>query len=483
MTSFLDSLPTSAGGTPASSVSLVGPANFRSHFVRGGIRLVCLLAADLSVVLLGWWLVQLARDGRFGTAAMDMVFSTLPPNAVSGTQLAVALVAGMMLVGGYRRGDPWRDPVRTLSAAGLAVILTFYSDVWHASADVVVVRALVIWLLVGGGLIIARALVRTLRETIPLAQFRHPVLEVRGSDGGGNVDLGPEFPVVATLRERDFPEDLAAMESWLEGGVDTILVSGSLPADSFGDLTDFALTHGCRLICAPRARELVGIDSRPVRIEGHPLLELTAPGLRASQLVLKRVLDVFASVVILILASPLLAAIALWIRADSPGPVLFSQARPGFRGRRFPMLKFRSMRADAEEVLRADPELYELFLQNDCKLPPDLDPRITQVGHFLRRTSLDELPQLLNVLRGDMSLVGPRPLVGPELENYSGKIPALLSVKPGMTGLWQITGRSRVTFPERAILDLEYVRNWSLLRDLWIMFMTVPAVLYQRGAH
>jgi len=483
MPSYLDSLPTSAGGAQASSLRPVGPANFRSHFVRGGIRLACLLAADLLVVLLGWWLVQLARDGRFGMAAMDMVFSTLPPNAVSGTQLAVALVVGMMLVGGYRRGDPWRDPVRTLTGVGFGVVLAFYSDVWHGSADLVVARALVIWLLVGGGLVVARAIVRTLRETVPMAQFRHPVLEVRGSDGDGDMDLGPEFPLVATLREEDLPEDLAAMESWLEGGVDTILVSGSLPPASFGDVTDFALTHGCRLICAPRARELVGIDSRPVRIEGKPLLELTTPGLRASQIVLKRLLDIVASLLILILISPLLLAIALWIRADSPGPVLFSQSRPGFRGRHFPMLKFRSMRADAEEVLRADPELYDLFLQNDCKLPPDLDPRITGAGRFLRKTSLDELPQLLNVLRGDMSLVGPRPLVGPELENYSGKIPALLSVKPGMTGLWQITGRSRVTFPERAILDLEYVRNWSLLRDLWIMFMTVPAVLYQRGAH
>jgi lipopolysaccharide/colanic/teichoic acid biosynthesis glycosyltransferase len=147
------------------------------------------------------------------------------------------------------------------------------------------------------------------------------------------------------------------------------------------------------------------------------------------------------------------------------------------------MFKFRSMRVDAEDVLTADTELYERFLRNGCKLPEGEDPRITRVGRFMRRTSLDELPQLLNVVLGDMSLVGPRPLVGPELANYGEGVPTLLSVRPGMTGRWQVSGRSAIAFPERAEMDLEYVRNWSFLGDLWILVLTPAAVLLRTGAH
>jgi len=147
------------------------------------------------------------------------------------------------------------------------------------------------------------------------------------------------------------------------------------------------------------------------------------------------------------------------------------------------MLKFRSMRVDAEDALYANPELHSRFLANGCKLPENEDPRITRVGRLLRKLSLDELPQLFNVIRGDMSLVGPRPLVGPELENYAGRVPVLLSVKPGMTGLWQVSGRSAVPYPERAEMDLEYVRNWSFLGDLWILILTPFVVLAGRGAH
>jgi lipopolysaccharide/colanic/teichoic acid biosynthesis glycosyltransferase len=141
------------------------------------------------------------------------------------------------------------------------------------------------------------------------------------------------------------------------------------------------------------------------------------------------------------------------------------------------------MRPDAELVLRRDLNLYRRYVENDFKLPEDEDPRLTRVGRFLRKTSLDELPQFFNVLKGDMSLVGPRPVVEPELKMYKGRIPTFLSVKPGMTGLWQISGRSHVGFPERAAIDLEYIRHWSLLKDLWLLFMTLPAVLLGRGAH
>jgi lipopolysaccharide/colanic/teichoic acid biosynthesis glycosyltransferase len=175
--------------------------------------------------------------------------------------------------------------------------------------------------------------------------------------------------------------------------------------------------------------------------------------------------------------------ISIVVAIDSPGPILFRQNRPGLGGSPFGMLKFRTMRADAEAILRADPALYSRFLANDCKLPAEEDPRITKIGSFLRRSSLDELPQLINVLLGDMTLVGPRPVVGPELNHYGAMGSTVLSVRPGITGYWQVHGRSSVAFPERAEMDLHYISNWSLALDLRLLALTVPAVCRQRGAY
>ena len=181
--------------------------------------------------------------------------------------------------------------------------------------------------------------------------------------------------------------------------------------------------------------------------------------------------------------SPIIASLAALVRIDSGGPVLFVQRRLGRHGRVFRCYKFRSMYVDAEERLRGDPELYATYVANDYKLPERLDTRITRMGRMLRRTSLDEIPQLFNVLRGDMSLVGPRPIVPDEIKHYNHEGPLFLSLKPGLTGAWQVNGRSAVAYPERAHLELDYVQSWSLARDLEILVRTIPAVLFQRGAH
>jgi UDP-galactose-lipid carrier transferase len=141
------------------------------------------------------------------------------------------------------------------------------------------------------------------------------------------------------------------------------------------------------------------------------------------------------------------------------------------------------MDVDAEERLLSDPVLFRQYVEHDYKLPTSIDTRITRIGHFLRRTSLDELPQLWNVIKGDMSLVGPRPIVPDEIHHYNGEGPLLLSLKPGMTGAWQVMGRSAVPYPERVTVELEYVEGWSLGRDLAILVRTIPAVLGGRGAY
>ena len=195
-------------------------------------------------------------------------------------------------------------------------------------------------------------------------------------------------------------------------------------------------------------------------------------------LFVKRTLDVAICLVALVVALPVLALCALAIRLETPGPVLFAQRRTGRSGRRFPMWKFRTMVANAEEL---KPSLAHLNIlpPPDFKIPND--PRVTRVGKFLRATSLDELPQLLNVLRGDMSLVGPRPTSFPA-SSYELWHTQRLDVAPGMTGLWQLEGRNATTFDERLRLDVKYIRHMSLSQDLLLMARTVGAVLRRDGA-
>ena len=479
--------PGSEGGSSASVWEEVqGPAegNLKGHLVRGTARFVGLLVVDLVVIGISRLLLKAARAGTLGQWAETVSSEVLPLGSISGAQLAVAVVGANVFFGGYRAGDRWRDPVRVLSAAGAGVLLALYSDLWHGQAAVVFGRGVLIWLMLGPMFVAARSCLYQMLRRYFKNGLRHRVVEITGEvPRFESVRLGPSYELVKSLQYTDLPIGMAAMERWLPAGVDTILVRGHVPGDRFGELTDFALTHGCRLLCLPRAAQLLGIDSKRVWMEGHPLSELTAPGLRASHLVLKRLLDLLFASLTIVAMSPILVLVALWVRFDSPGPVLFRQDRPGMRGTWFQMMKFRSMRSDAEEALRADPSLYEAFLENDCKIPESIDPRLTRSGRFIRKTSLDELPQLFNVLKGEMSLVGPRPLIGPEIQNYGGRAPTLLSVRPGITGLWQVSGRSRVSYPERAEMDLEYVRNWSFLRDLWILALTPMAVLLRRGAH
>lgn len=198
----------------------------------------------------------------------------------------------------------------------------------------------------------------------------------------------------------------------------------------------------------------------------------------------KRAVDIIGATLGLVLLSPVFIVIALLIKRSSPGPVFFRQDRIGKNGKAFRIVKFRSMRIDAEAVLRADVKLWEAYVNNDFKLPAGQDPRVTTIGRWVRKTSIDELPQLWNVLVGEMSLVGPRPLVQGEIETWYGDRAAqLLSVRPGMTGPWQVNGRSSVGYPHRAELELSYIQRRSFWGDIAILLRTVQTVLTGRGAH
>jgi len=194
----------------------------------------------------------------------------------------------------------------------------------------------------------------------------------------------------------------------------------------------------------------------------------------------KDTLDRALAAVLLVALAPVLAAIALVVRASSPGPTLHRRRVLGLDGSQFDALKFRTMVAEADAILEREPDLRQAFQEN-MKLRDD--PRTTTLGRWLRRTSLDELPQLYNVLRGEMSLVGPRMIAPDEEPLFGDAIGKRLSVKPGITGLWQVSGRQELSYSERIRLDLEYVERWSLWLDVVIIARTIPAVLSMRGAH
>ena len=239
------------------------------------------------------------------------------------------------------------------------------------------------------------------------------------------------------------------------------------------------------LIIVPSLIDIAGprVSTRPVN--GMPLLIIEQPTFSGLEKAIKEVLDRSLSILGALLVSPLFILIALAIKIDDRGPVFFTQERIGINGDPFTMLKFRSMRVNAEkqhakmmqQLANADGvERGPLFKAKD-------DPRITRVGKWLRRTSLDELPQLINIAKGDMSLVGPRPPLPSEVASYDGRVNRRLLVKPGLTGLWQVSGRSNLSWDESVRLDLYYVENWSLIGDLVILFRTAKAVFSNDGAY
>lgn len=210
-----------------------------------------------------------------------------------------------------------------------------------------------------------------------------------------------------------------------------------------------------------------------------PMIGLRRTPTDEGSLVLKRLLDLAAGLFGLMLIAPILLFTALAIRLESKGPVLFKQARAGRHGRRFTMYKFRSMGMDAEAKKE---ELMHLNEMDGPVFKIKHDPRITKVGRLIRKTSIDELPQLFNVLFGDMSLVGPRPPLPSEVQQYEPWQRRRLSVKPGITGLWQVSGRNDIDFDEWMQLDLSYIDNWSLWLDIKILLKTIPVVLFQKGS-
>jgi lipopolysaccharide/colanic/teichoic acid biosynthesis glycosyltransferase len=234
-----------------------------------------------------------------------------------------------------------------------------------------------------------------------------------------------------------------------------------------------------KLSVVPPARGMFGTAVQLRHIADLPVIEYNTWDVSRSTLLLKRALDLVGAAVAFVVVAPLMLAIAVAVRLDSRGPVLFVQRRVGLDGRAFAILKFRTMVAGADDVLSA---LVRLAGLDAPAFKLQRDPRVTRIGRLLRRTSLDELPQLLNVLRGDMSLVGPRPEQVEVVDRYAEEHRLRLAVKPGLTGPMQVYGRGALTFEERLAVEREYIENLSIGRDLRLLALTLPSVVNGRGA-
>jgi exopolysaccharide biosynthesis polyprenyl glycosylphosphotransferase len=266
----------------------------------------------------------------------------------------------------------------------------------------------------------------------------------------------------------------------LEGMDRVVVACAELNENLLSALLPICRLRGIKLTVVPPTRGMFGTATHLGHVADLPLLDYNTWYVSPSTLALKRIFDVVVSTVGLVLTSPLFVLIGLAIFVNDGLPVLFRQFRAGENGRPFRIFKFRTMVRGAEALL---PELVSLDDLSDPMFKLRSDPRVTGVGKFLRRTSLDELPQLLNVLRGEMSIVGPRPELLDLVERYSPEHEVRLRVKPGITGPWQVYGRSELTFDEVLAVEREYVENLSLGRDLRIILMTIPAVFGRRGAY
>jgi exopolysaccharide biosynthesis polyprenyl glycosylphosphotransferase len=265
---------------------------------------------------------------------------------------------------------------------------------------------------------------------------------------------------------------------------DTVVVTSSdeLPPERIRELS-WSLEPGRQhLVLAPSLTDIGGprIHMRPVA--GLPLIHVETPRYEGLKRFSKRAFDIISAVVFITVLSPLLVCAAIAVRLSTPGPVLFRQERVGLNGDHFQMLKFRSMVVDAEQRLSGLKKT-EQAVGNSVMFKMKDDPRVTPIGGFLRRFSLDELPQLFNVLGGSMSLVGPRPPLDREVAVYEHHVHRRFLVKPGITGLWQVSGRSNLSWEDTVRLDLYYVENWSITGDLLILWRTASAVLARDGAY
>ncbi|HUR91694.1 MAG TPA: exopolysaccharide biosynthesis polyprenyl glycosylphosphotransferase [Gemmatimonadaceae bacterium] len=472
----------------------------RRYAARLGARISLLVLSDALAFLL-------ARTG-FRAVLESPAFAELFPKLVtSAGPLAspgdpgsmvffISLFLSLALTGSYARHRVLNTGARLAAATTMAAM----AATLPLAAIVGVRSALTENLLVAAGVWAALLLMRAIAERVlerlwPQRRWAEPCVLVGGRDAptsrvaaaisrpGGDYAIAAHYDISAARSDVSPIQVADSVRSRiLACDAEAVVVCETISDDLAEALLETALETGCQLLYPAGAVRVE--DPRPRLVWHHdqPFFELGAPVLKTSAVLLKRTTDVVVTTLLLLVSAPLMLAIAAAIKLDSRGPVLFKQARAGRGGWPFDMFKFRTMRvgADAEKL-----DLAHLNVTGDARLfKIALDPRVTRLGRFLRRWSLDELPQLWNVMRGEMSLVGPRPFFEADFAAYDDHHFRRLDAKPGITGLWQVSGRSDVLhFEEVVFLDRQYIERWSLWLDIGIIFRTVSAVMRRRGAY
>jgi exopolysaccharide biosynthesis polyprenyl glycosylphosphotransferase len=467
----------------------------RVHLVRSAIRIAVLMAGDAAALLLLRALLRGVRDEQWlGSAAASVMHRLAPEGALPLLQLLPAVLLGLIVLDTYGASDRRRDTGRIVAGATLGLGLPFWGFLWSHFSPLVIPGFIVLASVIATTLILERHLIdAAVRVIWPIGPGAARAILVGQPE---DVLRGLEYPALVDRREflvsgTFDPQDLQLTrgktgfnqlcKTIKQHRADTLVLTGPLTDQEFAVIMEAAGAAGCQLYALTRSYALGGLEFETVWRRGVPLVALNRPGLRGRQLLLKRVLDIVLSSLALLLLGPAMLLIAIAIRLSSPGPILFRQTRVGLGGKHFRIAKFRSMVLDAE-ALRNGLERESLY--SDQRLfKVKNDPRVTRIGAFLRRTSLDELPQLWNVLTGNMSLVGPRPPLPAEVDLYEEHHYTRFDVKPGVTGPWQVNGRNLITdFEEIIQLETEYIRGWTIWKDLGLLLRTVPAVLYMRGA-
>lgn len=423
---------------------------------------------------------------------------------------ALALVLLSLVTGQYGRRRPFWDEMRLflkscLIVAGVDIVVLVISQVQGSLLMMVTVWVAVGILVPVGRLLAKRILLTTRLWQVPtviigtgenayeaLMTFRQePLL---GLDVVAFIHVGGDRADTTCAAVRDSGVALQVIDAdALPRALPHprrphVVVALDYPAeDGLLDVVDALLAEGYTVDVAPplRGLPLIGMETSHVFGREAIILHTRNALSRPAKRMLKRLFDVMVSLLVITLGAPLFLVLAWLIRRESDGPAFFLQERVGLDGRSFQCIKFRSMRIDAEEVLQRwkeeEPALWDGYVKGNFKLRDD--PRVTRVGKFLRKSSLDELPQVFNVLRGEMSIVGPRPLLRREIGDYGRPYRHYRRVRPGITGLWQISGRSHTTFLQRAYYDDWYIKNWSLWYDIVIVMKTFVTVLRRSGAY
>jgi exopolysaccharide biosynthesis polyprenyl glycosylphosphotransferase len=478
--------------------------NLRRHVSRAATRFAVLVIADLCSFAVMRALIRSVRDSNaFGSWPAALAQWVTPPGILNGWQYASALFVSLIVLGCYGAGDQRRDVRRLFAAAALATALPLWMTIWTRGLDVTLLQFSLTTTLVWAGLVGERLTVDRLIDRVRARERGARTLFVGTAQRCADVQRSRAFGdprefVSVGFVDIEVPPSVDARGHLVElvrvlhdSRAEAVVTCGHLSEPQLEEVARAALSSGCQLLTLPRGVDIPGVVPAIVWRHGQPLVTLTAPTLQGWQLMLKRAVDLVGATVLTALAAPLMLVTAIAIKLDSAGPVFFLQDRIGTGGHRFRVVKFRTMVDGASDAAHRD--LVQRMLGGDEESTATegaggarvykllRDDRVTRLGRLLRRTSLDELPQLFNVLVGQMSLVGPRPPLPYEIEAYAFWQFDRLQVPPGITGLWQVSGRNLLTYRQMCELDIAYVQRWSLWLDLKILVRTIPVVFFNSG--